>query len=80
MRGETCANENRCDSSDAGPSAAITVDALQGIVRSNLSGAYPATPKNPLSLLTPENMGLSLTSICCVTEEDKTTGGAGEDE
>ena len=79
MSGETCKNENRCDGSDAGPPAAITVDASQCSVRSNLSDASPVTPQTPLSILTPEIMGLSLTPLCHVTEEDKTTGGAGED-
>ena len=68
MSGETRVNENQYDSSDAYPPAAITLDASQGSVRSNLSDASPATPQNPLSLLTPENMGLSLTTACCVMD------------
>ena len=68
MSGETRVNGNRCDVSDANPTAAITVDASQGSVRSNLSDASPATPQNPLSLLSPENMGLPLTPPCRITE------------
>ena len=79
MSWENCANENRCDGSDAGPPADITVDASQGSVLSNFSDASPATTQTPLSLLTPENMGLPLTPICRVTEEEHTTGRAGED-
>ena len=58
MSGETCVNENLCDGSDSDPPAAITVDASQGSVQSNVPDASPTTPHNPLSLLTPENMGL----------------------
>ena len=68
MSGETCANENRCDGSDAVPPSAIIVDASQGIVQSNLSDASHATPQNTLSLLTPENMVLPLTPLCRVME------------
>ena len=70
-------NENRCDGSDAGPPAAITVDASQGSVQINLSDTSPATQQTPLSLLTRYNMFLPLTPLCCVTEEYKTAGGAG---
>ena len=58
--------ENQCDGSDSDPSAAITVDALQGSVKSDLSDDSPATPQTPLSFLTPENMGLPLTPLCHV--------------
>ena len=44
MSGKTCLNENRCDGSDDGPSAAITVDASQGSVHSILYDASPMTP------------------------------------
>ena len=56
----------RCDGSDAEPPSAITCDALQGSLRSNLSDASPAITHTPLSLLTPYNMGLSLTPLCRV--------------
>ena len=52
---------HRCDGSDSDPSAAITVDASQGSVQGNLYDDFTATPPNPLSFLTPENMGLPLT-------------------
>ena len=68
MSGETRVNENRCDGSDADPPAAITVDASQGSVRSNLSDDSTETPQNNLSLLTPYNMGLPLTPTCSVME------------
>ena len=64
MSGETRVNEKNCDSSDADRPAAITVDASQGSVRSNLPDASPATPHNPLYILTPDNMGLPLTLPC----------------
>ena len=67
MSGETLSNKNRCDRSDTGPPAAITFDASQGSVLRNLFGASPATQKTPLSLLTPDNMGLPLTPLCCIT-------------
>ena len=57
---------HQCDGSDSDPSAAITVDAPQGSVQSNLSDDSPATPQTPLSFLTPENMGLLLTPLCRV--------------
>ena len=66
MSEENRVNENQCDSSDADPPADTTADALQGSVQSNLSDASPVIPQTPLSLLTPENMGLSLTPLCCV--------------
>ena len=55
---------HRCDGNDADPPSDITVDVSQGSVQSNLSDASPATPHTPLSLLTPENMGLTLTPLC----------------
>ena len=54
---------HQCDGSDADPPAAITVDASQVSVRSNLSDASHATPQTPLSLLTPDNMGLPITPL-----------------
>ena len=54
---------HHCDGSDPDLSAAITVDASKGSVHSNLSDDSPATPQNPLSFLTPENMGLPLTPL-----------------
>ena len=68
MSGETCANENIFCGSDAGPPEAIKVDALIGSVQSTLSDASPETPQTPLSLLTPDNMGLPLTPLRCVME------------
>ena len=44
MSGKTCANENRCDVSDTGLPAAITVDGSQGSVWSNLYDDSPTTP------------------------------------
>ena len=60
MSGETRVNENRFDGSDADPPEAIKVDASKGGVQSNLSDASPATPQNPLYIITLENMGLLL--------------------
>ena len=57
---------HQCEDSDTDPPADITVEVSQGGVRSNLSGASPATPQTPLSLLTPDNMGLPLTPLCRV--------------
>ena len=57
---------NQCDGSDPYLSAAITVDASQGSVQSNLSDDSSATPQTPLSFLTPENMGLPITPLCRV--------------
>ena len=66
MSGKTCANENRCDRSDAGPPETITVDASQVSVRSNLAYASPVILNTPLSPLTPDNMSLPLTPLCQV--------------
>ena len=66
--GKTSVNERRCDGCDAGPSAAIAVDLSYGSVRSNFSDASPATVQNPLSLLSPENIGLPLTRFFRVME------------
>ena len=57
---------HQCDGSVPDLSAAVTVDASQVSVQSNLSDDYPVTPQTPLYILTPENMGLPLTPLCHV--------------